>query len=93
MSCICYEKVLKLLTEHRPVAAIRVSSAITMGTFMLARVFMAKRYNTGVEIGLAYHGRGRVHVHKMTVGIFEDFTHHRIYFISKQDIMSTIPSG
>jgi hypothetical protein len=54
---------------------------------------LAKRYNTGVEIGLAYRGRGRVHVHKMTVGTFEDFAHHRIYFTSKQDIMSTMPSG
>ena len=40
---------------------------------MLARVFMAEQHNTGAKIGLAYRDRGRVHVHKLTIGKFEDF--------------------
>jgi hypothetical protein len=93
MSCICYDKVLKILAEARPIVVVRVPSAIPVDTFMLARVFMAKQYNTGVEIGLAYRGRDMVHVCKMIMGTFEDFAHHGIYFTSKQDIMCEVPLG
>jgi hypothetical protein len=85
MPCICYDKVLKILTEPRPIAAVRVTSAISFDTFAFMRVFMAKQYNTGVEIGLAYRGRERVHVQKVVVREFEDFSQQGIYFASKQD--------
>jgi hypothetical protein len=43
---------------------------------------MAKQNNTGVEIGLTYRSREKVHVQKMVVREFEDFSYRGIYFTS-----------